>query len=83
VVSLAACAIPRVAGKPAIPVLLAPAMNADMWQNPVTQRNLATVVTVLGFQTVGPERGWQACRTAGPGRMSEPEAIFAAAGKLF
>ena len=81
-VSLAACAIPRLARKPATPVLLAPAMNADMWQSPVTQRNLAVGVDVLGFRTVGPETGWQACRTSGPGRMSEPEAIFAAAAQL-
>jgi phosphopantothenoylcysteine decarboxylase/phosphopantothenate--cysteine ligase len=83
VVSLAACAIPRIeSGRTGVPVLLAPAMNADMWANPVTQRNLATVVDVLGFHTVGPETGWQACRTSGPGRMSEPDAIFAAAAQL-
>jgi phosphopantothenoylcysteine decarboxylase/phosphopantothenate--cysteine ligase len=83
VVSLAACAIPRdESGKTAVPVLLAPAMNADMWANPATARNMKTVVEVLGFHSVGPEVGWQACRTSGPGRMSEPEAIFAAAAKL-
>ena len=61
------------------PVLLAPAMNADMWANPVTQRNMATVTQTLGFKTVGPQTGWQACRTVGPGRMAEPEEIIAAA----
>ena len=57
------------------PVLLAPAMNAQMWQSPITQRNLTTLRDMLGYNVVGPEEGWQACRTAGAGRMSEPEAI--------
>ncbi len=74
VVSLTAAALPS-----PTPVLLAPAMNADMWANPVVQRNIATVKDVLGYATVGPEEGWQACRTRGEGRMSEPEAIFNAA----
>lgn len=77
VVSLTACAKPQ-----KTPLLLAPAMNEQMWVNPITQRNLATVKQVLGYMTVGPEDGWQACRTSGPGRMSEPEAIVAAAEKL-
>jgi phosphopantothenoylcysteine decarboxylase/phosphopantothenate--cysteine ligase len=77
IVSLTACALPR-----GTPVLLAPAMNAQMWENPVTQRNLATVKQVLGYHTVGPDEGWQACRTAGAGRMSEPEAILQAATEI-
>ncbi len=77
VVSLTLAALPRTT-----PVLLAPAMNAEMWTNPITQRNLRTVVDVLGYHTVGPDEGWQACRTSGPGRMSEPEAIFDAAARL-
>jgi len=80
VVALTACALPR--SPKMTPVLLAPAMNAQMWENPVTQRNLATVKQVLRYQTVGPDEGWQACRTRGPGRMSEPEAIFGAARRL-
>jgi len=59
------------------PVLLAPSMNAVMWAQPSTQRNLATLIED-GFQIVGPDDGWQACRTNGTGRMSEPEAILAA-----
>ncbi|NJL30133.1 MAG: hypothetical protein HC898_00065 [Phycisphaerales bacterium] len=79
-VSLAASALPR---EPKMtPVLLAPAMNAQMWENPITQRNLTTVREILKYQTVGPESGWQACRTSGAGRMSEPEAILDAAEKL-
>lgn len=59
------------------PVLLAPAMNAAMWGQPSTQRNLATLKQD-GFGFVGPNDGWQACRTSGPGRMSEPDELFAA-----
>lgn len=77
VVSLTACALPRTA-----PVLLAPAMNDEMWASPVTQRNVSTVKELLGYHTVGPERGWQACRTMGTGRMSEPEAILEAAAAI-
>ncbi len=80
IVLLTACALPR--APKTTPALLAPAMNADMWQNPITQRNLATVRQFLGWHLVGPETGWQACRTAGPGRMAEPETIFAAAVDL-
>ena len=59
------------------PVLLAPAMNEAMWMQASTQRNLATLKSD-GFAFIGPNDGWQACRTVGPGRMSEPEEIFAA-----
>lgn len=59
------------------PVLLAPAMNAAMWAQPATQRNLATL-RADGFTLIGPSDGWQACRTSGPGRMSEPEELLAA-----
>jgi phosphopantothenoylcysteine decarboxylase/phosphopantothenate--cysteine ligase len=76
-VSLVASALPR-----RCPVLLAPAMNEQMWENPITQRNVRTLAELAGYRTVGPEAGWQACRTAGAGRMSEPEAIMAAAAKL-
>ena len=77
VVSLTACALPR-----QTPVLIAPAMNAQMWENPVTQRNVRTVKELLGYGAVGPETGWQACRTKGAGRMSEPSAILEAAGEV-
>ncbi len=65
----------------ATPVLLAPSMNAAMWAQPSTQRNLATLHGD-GFRFIGPESGWQACRTVGAGRMSEPETILAAATQL-
>jgi len=59
------------------PVLMAPAMNVRMWQHPATQRNLATL-TADGVRFVGPDQGEMACGEFGPGRMAEPEAIFAA-----
>lgn len=66
------------------PVLLAPSMNANMWNQPATRRNLDTLQSD-GFSVVQPDEGWQACRTSGPGRMVEPdhlvEAMAAAIGK--
>lgn len=58
-------------------VLIAPAMNEAMWNHPATQRNAKTVFDD-GVQFVGPGAGWQACRTVGVGRMSEPADILAA-----
>lgn len=55
-------------------ILLAPAMNEGMWEHPATVRNVATL-TDWGMQMIGPENGWQACRTTGAGRLSEPTAI--------
>ena len=59
------------------PVLLAPAMNSVMWQQPSTQRNAATL-QADGFVLIGPGDGWQACRHVGTGRMVEPEELLAA-----
>jgi len=56
------------------PVLLAPSMNEVMWSQPATQRN-AELLRADGYTLVGPDDGWQACRTTGSGRMSEPEQI--------
>lgn len=57
------------------PVLLAPSMNAVMLAQPSTQRNLRQL-EADGFRFIGPGEGWQACRTVGAGRMSEPEEIL-------
>lgn len=54
------------------PVLLAPAMNDVMWEQPSTQRNAATL-RADGYTLIGPGAGWMACRTVGVGRMTEPE----------
>ena len=77
-VSLTAVALPS-----DTPLLLAPAMNADMWTHPIVQRNLTTLRELLpNLHEVGPAEGWQACRTSGGGRMAEPEAIFNALGQV-
>jgi phosphopantothenoylcysteine decarboxylase len=60
------------------PVLLAPAMNVRMWRHPAVQRNVE-FLREHGFVLVGPEEGWLACGDVGPGRMSEPETVLAAA----
>lgn len=57
------------------PVLLAPSMNKVMWGQKSTQRNVAQLAED-GFELVGPDEGWQACRQVGSGRMSEPEALL-------
>ena len=59
------------------PVLVAPAMNVRMWLHPATQANMATLVG-RGIGVVGPDDGAMACNEFGPGRLSEPPAIFAA-----
>jgi phosphopantothenoylcysteine decarboxylase/phosphopantothenate--cysteine ligase len=62
------------------PVLFAPAMNTRMWENPIVQANVRRL-TELGYHFVGPDAGDLACGI-GPGRMSEPEAVVAAAKAL-
>ena len=57
------------------PVILAPAMNVRMWENPILQSSVAKL-TELGYRMVGPGEGWLACRTVGSGRMAEPEEIL-------
>ena len=60
------------------PVLLAPAMNTTMWHHPATQRNLKQL-RADGVYVIEPDEGEMACGTIGPGRLSEPEKIVAAA----
>lgn len=59
------------------PVLLAPAMHTEMWENPATQRNLA-LLRQDGRSVVGPETGALAGGDEGIGRMAEPEVIVEA-----
>jgi phosphopantothenoylcysteine decarboxylase/phosphopantothenate--cysteine ligase len=56
------------------PLLVAPAMNVEMWQDPATRRNLQRIVDD-GVQILGPDSGDQACGETGEGRMLEPEQI--------
>jgi phosphopantothenoylcysteine decarboxylase/phosphopantothenate--cysteine ligase len=60
------------------PVLIAPAMNTRMWNHPATQRNLARL-RQDGVHVLEPDSGEMACRTVGPGRLSEPQLIVTAA----
>ncbi len=63
------------------PVLIAPAMNSAMWHHPATQRNLQRLKED-GVHIIEPDEGEMACGTFGPGRLSEPEKIVAAALEL-
>lgn len=58
-------------------VVLAPAMNNNMWSHPATQRNLE-MLRLRGHRVVEPEEGFLACGVVGPGRLAEPERIAAA-----
>ena len=59
----------------AVPLMIAPAMNVEMWQNPTTQRNLAQI-KADGIAVFGPNAGGQACGETGMGRMLEPEQLL-------
>jgi phosphopantothenoylcysteine decarboxylase/phosphopantothenate--cysteine ligase len=59
------------------PLLVAPAMNRQMWSNPATQRNVAQL-REDGVAILGPDTGEMACRESGEGRMLEAAAIHAA-----
>lgn len=59
------------------PVVLAPAMNTNMWNHPATRANIA-VLRSRGHVVVEPDEGRLACGTVGPGRLAEPEAIASA-----
>ena len=56
------------------PIVLAPAMNRQMWRAAATQANLEALAG-RGVRIIGPDAGWQACGDVGPGRMSEPADI--------
>lgn len=58
-----------------IPLLVAPAMNVEMWQNPATQRNVA-LCRKDGIHIMGPAAGEQACGETGMGRMLEPDQLL-------
>ena len=64
------------------PLILAPAMNRQMWENPATQRNVATLLGD-GIEIIGPASGEQACGEIGAGRMLEPEEILEAVIAFF
>jgi phosphopantothenoylcysteine decarboxylase/phosphopantothenate--cysteine ligase len=63
------------------PVLVAPAMNCDMWAKPAVQRNVAQL-REDGIQFVDPGSGWLSCGMIGAGRMAEPSEILAAIARI-
>lgn len=56
------------------PVVLAPAMNSNMWSHPATEQNVATL-RARGHIIVEPEEGLLACGVTGPGRLADPQRI--------
>jgi phosphopantothenoylcysteine decarboxylase/phosphopantothenate--cysteine ligase len=58
------------------PVVMAPAMHTEMWDHPATQANVATL-TERGVRVIPPASGRLTGKDTGPGRLPEPEAIFA------
>jgi phosphopantothenoylcysteine decarboxylase/phosphopantothenate--cysteine ligase len=63
------------------PVLMAPAMNTNMWTHDAVQANIRTLAA-RGVRFVDPGEGYLACGWAGQGRLAEPEAIVAAADAM-
>jgi len=61
------------------PVVIAPAMNVNMWQHPATQANLE-ILRQRGHRIVEPGSGWLACGMTGPGRLADPATIADAIG---
>ena len=59
------------------PLLIAPAMNQQMWRNPATQENIARL-QARGITLLGPASGAQACGETGPGRLLDPDEIVPA-----
>ncbi len=59
------------------PVIMAPAMNNAMWEQPAVQRHVQQL-RADGVELLGPGSGWLSCRKQGPGRMVEPETIVEA-----
>ncbi len=56
------------------PVIVAPAMNVEMWNQPSVQRNIEQLRSD-GVHIVDPQEGWLSCRQKGMGRMADPEKI--------
>jgi phosphopantothenoylcysteine decarboxylase / phosphopantothenate---cysteine ligase len=63
------------------PVLVAPAMNVEMWAHPATRENVRRLRD-RGVHFVDPEEGYLACKTVGAGRLAEPESIVSRACEI-
>jgi phosphopantothenoylcysteine decarboxylase/phosphopantothenate--cysteine ligase len=66
----------------AVPIMLAPAMNRQMWLNPATQANARSLGS-RGVALLGPAEGSQACGETGPGRMLEPAELLDHLNNIF
>lgn len=64
------------------PVVIAPAMNTNMYLNAITQQNI-TKLASLGYRFIEPATGMLACGVEGPGRLAEPSTIVEYVGNLF
>ena len=64
------------------PIIVAPAMNVQMWRKPPVQRNMIQL-RADGMVIVGPESGHLSCGEVGEGRMAEPDAIFEVIAEQF
>ena len=59
-----------------VPVVMAPAMNTQMWENQAVQKNIAYLKSI-GINFIDPDSGLLACKTVGVGRLKEPNKIVA------
>ena len=64
------------------PIIFAPSMNVEMWNNPITQKNIKFLKN-NNYKFIGPESGDLACGEEGDGRMSEPETIYKYISSMF
>lgn len=64
------------------PVVVAPAMNNEMWNKPAVQRNVRQLRDD-GYHIIEPAEGWLSCGAVGPGRMADVETILAELRKIF
>ncbi|PIU84116.1 MAG: hypothetical protein COS68_00410 [Elusimicrobia bacterium CG06_land_8_20_14_3_00_38_11] len=63
------------------PIVLCPAMNSEMYKNPITQKNIS-YLKKIGYYFIGPEKGELACGGDNIGRMSEPQEIISEIKKI-
>ncbi|MGM0558363.1 MAG: bifunctional phosphopantothenoylcysteine decarboxylase/phosphopantothenate--cysteine ligase CoaBC, partial [Myxococcota bacterium] len=58
------------------PVVVAPAMNTQMWRHPMVQRNIETLRQVAAYHVITPDAGELACKEIGPGRLPDPPVLL-------
>lgn len=63
-------------------VVIAPAMNCNMWNNEITQQNIKKVSNLKNYYIIAPENGFLACNVNGAGRMAEPKEIYETIEKI-